>query len=275
MGDQVMPQVVTAEQFQALREELNELKKKIHLREKGEWVSAGALEEVPLNPTKQELEASERKKLLKAYPEDTRFTWQGASLDKEQRGRMTKEAKNLESNLFDFQGEILEALRPLLDILDVNWNEERRDRLLRENRILEEITTAALSSYKLLAGTTAAMETARKEIALSAISPKLASIARPAPANPLINQEDRERMEAFHKEESLRKRLAGESSQPFRGSGQRGGNAGRGNFSQGWRPYQGGGQPHRGRGRGRGAPQHLQQNQHQQLRQAPDNQQQN
>ena len=102
-----MPQVVTAEQFQALREELNELKKKIHLREKGEWVSAGALEEVPLNPTKQELETSERKKLLKAYPEDTRFTWQGASLDKEQRGRMTKEAKNLESNLFgcgDFDG---------------------------------------------------------------------------------------------------------------------------------------------------------------------------
>ena len=251
------------EAFQALQEQMRDLQKKLKQREKGEWVAEDTLREVPNDPTKAALEAPERKKLLKPYPEDTRMIWQGASLDKEQRARMGKETRNHEASLFDIQGDILEALRPLLDLVDINFNKERRERLLQESRIMEEITVASTTAFKLLAGTALNIEIQRRELALSAINPKLAGLARPAAPNPLITSEDHARMEAFHKEEAMKKKLGGEPSQPFRGSGQRGGNTGRGNFPQAWRPYAGGGQAYRGRGRGRGAPQH-QQHQHQQ-----------
>jgi len=273
-----MPQVVTQEEFQALKAELGEMRKKLSQREKGEWVAMGALEEVPKIPTKAELSATERKKLLKEYPEDTRCVWQGASLGKEERARMSKETRAEEGDLFNFQGEILEALRPLLDVLDINFNEGRRNRLIEEGVVLEQVCTAVLSSYKLLAGTATEMELKRKELALTAISPKLASLVKPADANPLITKEDRERMEEIHKEELMMKKMSGEaggargSSQPFRGSGQREGNAGRGNFPQAWKPYRGGGQSGFNRGRGRGAPQHGQQQQQQQQYQQRSNQ---
>ena len=256
-------QGVTMEAFQALQEQMRDLQKKLKQREKGEWVAEDTLTEVPNDPTKAVLEASERKKLLKPYPEDTRMVWQGASLDKEQRARMGKEARNHEATLFDIQGDILEALRPLLDVVDINFNTERRERLLQEEKILEEITVASTTAFKLLAGTASNIEIQRRELALSAINPRLAGLARPAAPNPLITRDDHERMEAFQKEEAMKKKLGGEPSQPFRGSGQRGGNTGRGNFPQAWRPYAGGGQAYRGRGRGMGAPQH-QQHQHQQ-----------
>jgi len=270
MGDADMPQVVTVEDFHALQRELREMKGMLLQHEKGEWVSENALHEVPTDPTKSQLSSAERKKLLKAYPEDTRFTWQGASLGKEERARMSKEARSEESALFDIESEVMEALRPLLNVLDINFNDARREKLLKEERIMEEIGAAVAASYKLLAGSLTDIEMKRKEIALIAISPKLASLAKPAPANPLITKEDRERMEGVYQEQLLEKRLAGDGAprqlqqshqQPFRAGGHRGGNVGRGNFPQSWSPYRGSqtGNYNRGGGRGRGAPHHVQQ----------------
>ena len=138
---------------------------------------------------------------------------------------MSKEARSEESALFDIESEVMEALRPLLNVLDINFNDARREKLLKEERIMEEIGAAVAASYKLLAGSLTDIEMKRKEIALIAISPKLASLAKPAPANPLITKEDRERMEGVYQEQLLEKRLAGDGAprqlqqshqQPFR-----------------------------------------------------------
>ena len=202
--------VVPFELFQQLQAELNMLKKKIFIREKGEWVAERALAEIPLDPTVFHQSNFERKKALEPYPEDTRCLWQGKSLEQEQRRRMGKEARIEEKLIFGFEKEVLEALRPLLDILDINFNEERRKNLIENGRILEEVCGAALTAYHLLSSTLASMEIRRKELALAAIHPKFAKLARPLVGRPLITGEDKERIEKFWKDEQMASELTSE-----------------------------------------------------------------
>ena len=71
---------------------------------------------------------------------------------------MSKEARAEEAALFEIESEIMEALRPLLNVMDINFNDERREKLLREQSIMQEIGAAVAASYKLLAGSLTEIE---------------------------------------------------------------------------------------------------------------------